>query len=133
MHLIILYFSTAIIFLGIDAVMLKNVLRPLFETRLGDQLLEDLRLGPAALFYLAYVGGILYFVSVPALREGGALGAVFVSAAILGAMAYGTYEFTNFATLKAWDWRLVAVDLAWGTVLTGTSAGLGLWFTRAVT
>ncbi|PYC48853.1 DUF2177 domain-containing protein [Litorivita pollutaquae] len=133
MPLIILYISTAIIFLGLDAVMLKNVMRPLFETRLGDQLLDDLRLGAAALFYLAYVGGVLYFVSAPALRDGGALGAVFLSAAILGAMAYGTYEFTNFATLKAWDWRMVAVDLTWGAALTGTSAALGLWITRAVT
>lgn len=133
MPLIILYISTAIIFLGLDAVMLKNVMRPLFETRLGDQLLDDLRLGAAALFYLAYVGGVLYFVSAPALRDGSALGAVFLSAAILGAMAYGTYEFTNFATLKAWDWRMVAVDLTWGAALTGTSAAVGLWITRAVT
>jgi uncharacterized membrane protein len=51
----------------------------------------------------------------------------------LGALAYGTYEFTNIATLEGWSWKMLATDLIWGTLLTGTSAAAGLAITRAVT
>ena len=131
MHLITLYLSTAIVFLGLDAVMLKNVMRPLFETRINHLLLDDLRIVPAALFYLAYVAGVVWFVSLPALREGSVTQALF-NGAIIGAMAYGTYEFTNYATLRDWAPKMVAVDLIWGTVLTGGSAAMGVWITRAL-
>ena len=47
-------------------------------------------------------------------------------------MAYGTYEFTNLATLKDWTWRMVATDLVWGTLLTGTSAAIGVLGTRSI-
>ena len=132
MQLIILYISTVIVFLGIDAVFLKTVMRPIFESRLDDWLLQDFRIGPAAVFYLAYIGGLLFFVSWPAIGAGSILG-MFAKGALLGMMAYGTYEFTNYATLTRWDPLMVAVDVTWGAVLTGTSAALGVLITRAVT
>lgn len=132
MQLIILYISTVIVFLGVDAVFLKTVMRPIFEARLDDWLLQDFRMGPAAIFYLAYIGGLLFFVSWPDL-ETAAIVSVFAKGALLGVMAYGTYEFTNYATLTRWDPTMVAIDVAWGAVLTGTSAALGVLITRAVT
>jgi uncharacterized membrane protein len=86
MQTLILYLVTALVFLGLDAIMLKSVMRPLFEGHIGDMLATELRLVPAALFYLAYVAGVLWFVSLPALREGAPLNALFAGAA-LGAMA----------------------------------------------
>ncbi|MEM5475847.1 DUF2177 family protein [Pacificibacter sp. AS14] len=132
MQLIILYISTVIVFLVMDAVFLKTVMRPIFEARLDDWLLQDFRMGPAAVFYLAYIGGLLFFVSLPNFETGSIIG-VFAKGALLGMMAYGTYEFTNYATLTRWDPLMVAVDVTWGAVLTGTSAALGVLITRAVT
>lgn len=132
MQLIVLYTSTLLVFLLLDAVMLTRVLRPIFETYVSDLLATDLRIGPALVFYLFYIAGVLYFVSLPALREGAPLSAL-IGGALLGAMAYGTYEFTNYATLEGWHWRMVAVDLTWGTVLTAVSAWAGVVITRAVT
>ena len=126
MQIVILYVVTAIVFLGLDALMLRNVIKPVFESHLGDALAENLRIGPAGVFYLFYIGGLLWFVSLPALREGN-VGQAFLNGALLGAMAYGTYEFTNYATLRDWAPRMVALDLAWGTVLTGTAAAIGVW------
>jgi len=131
-QLIILYVSTAAVFLILDAIMLSRVMKPLFETHLGDQLAAPIRFAPAAVFYLFYVGGLLYFVSLPALRDGIAVQALW-GGALLGAMAYGTYEFTNYATLRDWHWHMVAVDLTWGAVLTGVSAWAGGMITRALT
>ncbi len=129
MQTLILYVSTAVIFLGLDAIALKFMMKPLFERHLGDLILASPRLGPAAVFYLFYVAGILYFVSVPAMAAGTPYKAL-ITGAFLGAMAYGTYEFTNFATLKPWAWQMVVTDCLWGTLLTGVAACGGILITR---
>ena len=45
----------------------------------------------------------------------------------------GIYEFTNFATLKGWRRRMVAIDLSWGALLTALSAVGGVWIHSIVT
>jgi len=131
MH-ILLYISTAIVFLALDVVMLKKVMYPLFSANIGPMMLEDLRMGPAAVFYLFYVVGVVWFVSIPALNVG-SIAQAFFAGAVLGALAYGTYEFTNFATLKGWTAQMVMVDVIWGAVLTGTSAAVGVAVTKYFT
>jgi len=130
MSTIILYAVTAVIFLALDAIMLVSFMRPLFERHIGAQLLSDIRMVPAALFYLAYVAGLVYLVGMPALRTGAP---ALVPAAVIGAMAYGTYEFTSYAIMKDWHPTMVAADLVWGTVLTGFSVWAGVAITRALT
>jgi len=129
---ILLYISTAIVFLALDVVMLKKVMYPLFSANIGPMMLEDLRMGPAAVFYLFYVVGVVWFVSIPALNVG-SIAQAFFAGAVLGALAYGTYEFTNFATLKCWTAQMVMVDVIWGAVLTGTSAAVGVAVTKYFT
>lgn len=132
MQIAVLYISTATVFLLLDSVMLKTVMKPLFEQHIGDWILEEIRIRPAIIFYLFYVAGVLWFVSLPALRTGVPLNAL-IGGAILGAMAYGTYEFTNYATLRDWSLQMVAVDVTWGAVLTGFSAWIGVTLTRFFT
>jgi len=129
---IILYVSTAVIFLALDAVMLSRVMKPLFESHIGQHMLTDIRMVPAVLFYLAYVAGLVWLVSLPALRSGAPVQAL-IGGAVIGAMAYGTYEFTSYAIMRDWHPSMVATDLAWGTVLTGFSAWAGVMVTRAFT
>lgn len=130
LNLLLLYLVTAGVFLILDAIMLSTVMKPLFESHIGDLMADQLRLGPAALFYLVYVAGVLWFVSLPALRADAPLTALLTGAA-LGALAYGTYEFTNLATLRGWSWRMVVVDVTWGAALTGVSAWAGVIVARA--
>ena len=125
-----LYLVTAIVFLMLDVMMLKKVLYPLFSSNIGAIMNEDPKMGAAAVFYLFYVGGIIWFASLPALASGQPSQA-FVAGFILGLLAYGTYEFTNFATLRGWSAQMVAVDVTWGAVLTGTSAWVGVVAVRA--
>ncbi|MFN4088633.1 MAG: DUF2177 family protein [Alphaproteobacteria bacterium] len=42
--------------------------------------------------------------------------------ALLGLLCYGTYDVTNLATLRGWPFAVTIVDIAWGSVLTGTAA-----------
>lgn len=122
---VILYLATVIPFLVLDAVMLKLVMAPLFRRFIGPLMLEMPRLAPAALFYLAYVAGLLWMVSWPALKAGDPLQAL-VGGLVLGALCYGTYEMTNYATLAAWNWQQVVIDGLWGTALTGFAAWAGV-------
>ncbi|MCA1774068.1 MAG: DUF2177 family protein [Loktanella sp.] len=121
----ILYIVTAIIFLAIDAVMLTYVMKPIFTRHLGDAMRDSPMLAPAGLFYLAYVAGLVFLVSAPALREAVPARAA-LHGALIGAMAYGTYEFTSMAIMKDWSWQMVTIDTAWGAVLTGFSAWAGV-------
>lgn len=129
MQTLTLYVTTAAVFLILDAIMLTLFMKPLFSRHVGGMMLADIRIVPAAAFYAAYVAGLLYLVSIPALRDGAP---VLLPAAIIGAMAYGTYEFTSYAIMKDWHWSMVAADVTWGTVLTAVSAWAGVAATRAI-
>ena len=121
----ILYVLTAVLFLAVDAVMLTVVMKPLFTRHLGETMRDSPMLAPAGVFYLAYVAGLVFLVSMPALRDA-APGRAALHGAIIGAMAYGTYEFTSMSIMKDWSWQMVATDTIWGAVLTGLCAWAGV-------
>lgn len=132
MQIAILYASTLIIFLVIDIVGITQIIRPIFERQVGDLLADPFRMMPAAAFYAAYIVGVLYFVSAPALAEGRP-GKALIGGALIGLMCYGTYEFTNYATLRDWSMQQVVTDTIWGGFLTGISAWSGVMVTRWLT
>ena len=128
---IVSYVATAVIFLGMDAIWLTLAGPRLYRPQLGDLLLENYRLAPAAIFYLLYVVGILIFAVQPAAASGRWQTALLYGA-LFGFFAYGTYDFTNLATLKGWSSLITFVDLAWGTLATGVSAALGYVIVSAI-
>lgn len=121
----ILYAITALIFLVADAIMLTFVMKPLFTRHLGEAMRDSPLLVPAVVFYLGYVAGLVFLVSAPALRDAVPTRAA-LHGAVLGAMAYGTYEFSSITIMKNWSWSMVATDTIWGTVLTGFVAWAGV-------
>ena len=130
MQLAILCIATFAVFLILDAIMLTFVMKPLFMRHIGPLMAEPIRLAPAVVFYAGYIAGMLYLVSVPALKSGAP---VLIPAAVIGAMAYGTYEFTSYAILRDWHWSMLVTDTLWGTALTAVSAWAGVAITRALT
>lgn len=125
----IAYVTTAIVFLAIDFVWLSRIARGFYYGRLGDQLLAQPRIGVAAAFYLAYAAGIVLFAVMPALKAESPRLALFLGAG-LGLMAYGTYDLTNYATLRHWPLPVVVVDMSWGAFLTAVSAIAGYHVSR---
>ena len=121
----LLYILTAVLFLAFDAIMLTFVMKSLFIRHIGEAMCDSLMLAPAGLFYLAYVAGLVFLVSIPALRDA-APGRAALHGALIGAMAYGTYEFTSMSIMKDWSWQMVATDTIWGAVLTGFCAWAGV-------
>ncbi|QKV17450.1 DUF2177 family protein [Oricola thermophila] len=123
------YGATMIAFLLIDYIWLSRVARSFYADRLGALLLEQPRLGMAAGFYLLYGVGIVVFAVMPGLRAESAR-MVMMLGALLGLVAYGTYDMTNYATLKNWPLSVVAVDMVWGTLLTAIAALAGYLVAR---
>lgn len=130
MKILALYFSTALIFFAADAVGLRLLVKPVFERHVAHLFADPFRVIPAALFYLGYVAGLLWFVSLPAMRSDDPMAALLGGVA-LGLLAYGTYEFTNYATLRDWSAQQVVVDTLWGGILTGFSAWAGVMVVRS--
>lgn len=126
-----LFVAMVVAFLLIDAIALKFMMYPLFERHVGPILREDVQMGVAAGFYIFFVAGIAYFAVLPALQAGRP-GLAVINGAILGFLAYGTYEASNMATLKGWSWAMVATDIAWGTALTALTAAIGYGVGRAL-
>lgn len=119
----VLYLATALVMLPLDLLFLGFVAKGFFNSQVGT-VLGEVRILPAILFYLIYVGGIVLFVN-------GASGATWQSSLLFGALfglvCYATFELTAMSLLKHWTWAVVAVDMTWGVVVTATAATLGLW------
>ena len=128
MQWIIAYLAAGISFGILDALWLRWAGPNFYRPALGDLLAEQFRMGPALVFYLLYVAAMVWF----AVRPGMALGVphAVLNGALLGGIAYATYDLTNQATLKVWATHITLADIAWGTVLTGASATAGYFVTR---
>jgi uncharacterized membrane protein len=122
--ILIAYLATAIAFLIVDAIWLYTMADHLYRPLLGDMLAPRYRLVPAIVFYLVYVGGIVFFAVMPALEGGGAAKAA-VNGAVLGLIAYATYDLTNQATLRDWPLTLTLADIPWGMFVTAIGASAG--------
>ncbi|MBN9135941.1 MAG: DUF2177 family protein [Phyllobacterium sp.] len=101
-----------------DAIWLSSMAAKLYRPALGDLLLAQVRYWPAALFYIGFPLGVVYFALMPALRDGSASAAL-VNGALVGLLAYATYDLTNYATLRPWTLKITLVDLLYGAVVVG--------------
>jgi uncharacterized membrane protein len=125
---LVTYLGTAVVFAGVDFIWLSVLSAKVYRPTLDPVLADKVNLGPAVIFYLAYLLGMLVLVIAPAGRAG-SLSQAAINGAVLGAMAYATYDLTNQATLKVWATSITLADIGWGTVLTsvGCSAGYLVW------
>jgi uncharacterized membrane protein len=106
---------------------------------------------PVVFFYLLYALGITFFVVMPFIRGFGmstllsgagtevvkgaaltlsAIFQIFLAGALLGFVAYGTYDLTNQATLKEWPLFVTVIDMVWGALVTGATSVLAVIFVR---
>lgn len=120
------FFIAGATFLLIDLTWLGYVARDLYRKEMGALLTENFRLAPAVAFYVIYVAAIVYFAVLPAWRSGEWSDAI-VPGAVLGLVAYGTYDLTALAVVRDWPLRLSLIDMAWGTFLTALSAGVAAY------
>jgi len=113
----IAYLVATAIFLLIDAIWLGVIAKNFYANQLGCFMADDIRFGVAAAFYAVYTIGIIVFAIKPGMNADSLLMVAGYSA-LFGFLAYGTYDFTNLATIKDWPVIVSVVDIIWGTIIT---------------
>lgn len=98
MPYVIAYISTAVVFFALDYLWLTRIAIGFYREQIGNLMLASPNFAAAGVFYLFYVVGVVYFAVMPAVSAGSAVTAL-VNGALLGLLAYGTYDMTNLATL----------------------------------
>jgi uncharacterized membrane protein len=128
---IIAYIAAAIVMAGLDFVWLRLTVDAVYQPVIGSLMSPKPDMAAAVAFYVMYVCGVVIFAVRPGLAAGAwQTGLLF--GALFGLFAYGTYDLTNMATLKVWSLKLTLIDMAWGTVLTGTAAAVSTTVALAV-
>ena len=82
-----LYLITLFTFLGIDAFWLGLVAPKFYRSQIRHLMAESANLPAAGLFYLLFVGALVYFVVEPAL-SGGEMRSVILRGALFGLVTY---------------------------------------------
>lgn len=116
-----LYLLTVPVFFLIDMLWLGFFAKDFYRAQIGFLLRSEFNWVAAILFYLIFIGGIIFFAVMPALGSGGWQRALLYGA-LFGFMTYATYDLTNLATVRDWPLTVTLVDLAWGTILSGLVA-----------
>ena len=123
------YMGALLAFLVLDGLWLGVLMSSTYKELLGSLMLAQPKWGPAIVFYLMYVLGVVFFVVLPALARASARRAA-LAGAFFGLVAYGTYDMTNWATLQGWSAQLALMDMAWGGLLTCLASLSGYWAAR---
>lgn len=119
---IIAAYGSALIAMGVlDFIWLGAIARGFYARQLGSLMASPPVWVAAAAFYLIYPVGIVLFASSPDRASSSVAHAAWLGAAF-GFFAYGTYDLSNWATLRNWPVALVFVDIAWGTFASAVAA-----------
>ncbi|MGB7474018.1 DUF2177 family protein [Trichococcus sp.] len=118
-----LYFLTFFVFFLVDIVWLGVLSKNIYSKYLGHLMAPNVNWVAAIIFYLLFIGGLVFFVIHPALLKGSLQYAI-LAGGFFGLIAYATYDLTNLATLKDWPITITLIDLAWGTFLNAATAGI---------
>jgi uncharacterized membrane protein len=119
---LVLYLSTLIALISLDFLFLGVVARGFFSSEVGD-MLGEIRIAPAILFYLLYVVGVLIFVSGSA---GTTSQSSLLYGGLFGLFCYATFDLTSLSLLKHWSWPVAVVDVSWGATVTAVDETAGL-------
>jgi uncharacterized membrane protein len=131
MFYVLLYVCILLPFCILDGVWLTVMGNHLYKPTLGNILLETPYIAPIVVFYLMFPIGILVFGVLPAVKMGSVSPAI-VYGALFGALAYATYDLTNFATLRNWTLTVSLLDIAWGTIVSGIAATTSYYAAKAI-
>ncbi|MCC5792492.1 MAG: DUF2177 family protein [Legionellaceae bacterium] len=116
----------SVIFLLLDGLWLGFIAKQFYIKHLGSLLNIkngniQANLWAAVIVYIALISGLVFLALPPA--QGDWLAALGMGV-FFGFVTYATYDFTNLATLKDWNWTIAIFDTCWGMFLCGITAML---------
>ena len=118
-----LYAIAVVVFFIIDLTWLGVVARSFYQAQMGHLMRANVNWAAAIVFYAIFVVGIIVLAVWPAV-ERQSLGHAVVLGALLGLVTYAAYDLTNLATLDGFPFKVVVVDMVWGTVLCAAVSGI---------
>ncbi|MEX0668605.1 MAG: DUF2177 family protein [Candidatus Saccharimonadales bacterium] len=121
-NFLISFISALIPLLAIDGVWLSIMSNRFYSSQIGHLLASSPNLIPAGIFYILYTGALSLLVILPAIEHGHSTLKVLALGAVFGALAYGTYDLTNQATLKDWPAIVSIIDILWSAAMTSVVA-----------
>ncbi len=122
-HWFFTFLITFVVFMIIDLIWLGLIAKNLYKKYLGHLMKKNVNWTAAIIFYCIFIAGLIFFVIDPALENESVRYAVLAGGGF-GLITYATYDLTNLATLKDWPIAVTVIDLIWGTVLSGATAGV---------
>lgn len=136
MKLICLFLATLTFMIIVDFLWLGVIAKHIYAQNIGLLMRKSAdAITPiwwaAVIVYALLTLGILFFVLPKA--QGDYCIALY-SGVIFGLITYGIYDFTNYAILANWPWKITLIDMIWGMVLCGLSSLFAVfianrWFT----
>ena len=127
MGYVFIYLAAVVIFLGVDFVWLTTMKSAFYEERIGHLLADEPNMVAAGVFYMFYILALCIIILYPQIKAQASIGHIFLLGALIGLMAYGTYDFTNLALYKGFTLDTALVDFAWGGILTGSVSAAVAW------
>lgn len=117
------YIATIIVMFILDIIWLSQIAQPLYQAGIGHLMAAEPKLGFAAIFYLVFVFGLIWFGVRPNAQTK-SIKTAFIAGATFGFFIYASYDLTNLALLKDWPFKLSLIDMTWGTLLSGSCAAV---------
>ena len=119
----LIYGATLVTYLGLDFLWL-TLAGGLYKTEIGDLMRPVPLIAVAGVFYCLYAAGVVVFAVRPGDPSQGLVQTA-VLGILLGLVAYGTYDLTNWAAFEGYTAKIALIDLVWGSLLTGLCALAG--------
>jgi uncharacterized membrane protein len=130
MRIPMIAFFSSLVTMGIlDGVWLGFATSKLYKPGIGHLMADKPNVPAAVLFYLLYAAGVTYLVTLPALASH-QFGSAVMRGAVLGFIAYGTYDLTSLAILRGWPVNVTVADMIWGAIITGATAAVAYLITQ---
>ncbi len=123
MQVIVAYLVSGAAFLALDMLWLGVVARGLYSSEMGALLANPIKLWAAIAFYAVYLVGLVVFAVLPGVNGQSVVTAAGYGA-LLGLVAYATYDLTALAVIRDFPVKLALVDIAWGVVVSSIAAAV---------
>jgi uncharacterized membrane protein len=104
------YFASIFTMFILDLIWLSQLAKPIYAQGIGHLMAAEPNLLFAALFYLVFVFGLMWYAVKPNLQTSG-IKATFFAGATFGFFIYASYDLTNLALLKDWPLGMSIMDL----------------------
>ena len=126
MNHIYAFVSVFISLVSIDALWILVIAKKFYANQIGGMFRTQVIWWPLVIFYLLYSFAIVYFV----INSATDIKTAILRGALLGLVAYMTYDLVNYSTFSGFTLKVMVVDLFWGIFITTVASAVGFYLSK---